>query len=85
MEGGVAGCCKLHGVGVLGFCSCPHRPGHHAPINLQQDKYYSLFYNYLSRYEWKSVIPLKVRALRMGFLCVSGHRQHAFTKGAEPA
>ena len=36
------------------------------PVNLQQDKGYSLFCNSLSLYEWKSVIPLKVRALRTG-------------------
>ena len=38
------------------------------PVNLQQDKCYSLFCNFLSLYEWKSVTPLKVRALRMGYL-----------------
>ena len=39
----------------------------HIPVNLQQDKCYSLFCNFLSLYEWKSVIPLKVRALRVGY------------------
>ena len=28
---------------------------------------------------------LKVRALRMGYPYISGHRQRSFTKGAEPA
>lgn len=36
----------------------------------------------LSLCDWKSIIPLKVRALRVGFLYVSGYRQHAFTKSA---
>ena len=40
---------------------------HNVPVNLQQDKCYSLFCNFLSLYEWKSIIPLKVRALRMGY------------------
>ena len=33
--------------------------------NLQPDRCYSLLFNFLSRYEWANVIPLKVRALRM--------------------
>ena len=37
------------------------------PVNLQQDKCYSLFYNFLSLYEWKSLTPLKARALRMSY------------------
>ena len=37
------------------------------PVNLQQDKCYSLFCNFLSLYEWKNVTLLKVRALRMGY------------------
>ena len=64
--GVVADNCKLLGVGILCSCSCPHRSGHDVPVNLQQDKRYSLFCNFLSLYEWKCIIPLKVRALRMG-------------------
>ena len=48
---------------VLG--SCLGRSGHNVPINLQQDKYYSLFYNFLSLCEWKSVKLLKIRTLRL--------------------
>lgn len=33
--------------------------------NLQQEKCYSPFCNFFSRYEWKGVMPLKVRALRI--------------------
>ena len=33
---------------------------------LQQDKDFPLFCNFLSLYEWKRVIPLKVRALKRG-------------------
>ena len=36
-------------------------------INLQQDKCYSPFCSLLSLYKWKSVILLKVIALRMGY------------------
>ena len=36
------------------------------PINLQLDKCYFLFCNFLLLYEWKSMILLKVRALRLG-------------------
>ena len=39
---------------------------HDVPVNLQQDKSYSLFCNFLALREWKSVIPLKVRTLRAG-------------------
>ena len=45
-------CCKLLGVGILCSFSCPHRSGHHVPINLQQNECYSLFCNFLSLYEW---------------------------------
>ena len=36
------------------------------PLNIQKDKWYSLLCNFLSLYEWKSVVLLKVRTLRMG-------------------
>ena len=59
-RGGVAGCCKLLGAGhtwsdVIILCSfsCPCRSGHDVPVTLQQDKFYSLFCNFLSLYEWK--------------------------------
>ena len=45
---GVAGCCRLLGVGILCSCSCPRRPGRKVPVNLQQDKCYSLFCNFSS-------------------------------------
>ena len=61
-----AGCCKLPGVRIPCSCSCPCRSGPHVPLNLQQDKCYFLFLNFLFLYEWKSVRPLKVRPLRMG-------------------
>ena len=43
---GVIGCCKLLGVRILCSCSGPHRSGHDVPVNLQQDKCYSLFNNF---------------------------------------
>ena len=48
--GGVVGCCKLLGVRILCSYICPHRSGHNVPVNLQQDKCYSLFCNFLSLY-----------------------------------
>lgn len=36
------------------------------PVTFQQGKGYSLFCNFVSLCEWKSVIPVKGRALRMG-------------------
>ena len=53
--------------GIICSYSCPCRSGHNVPINLQQDIYYFLFCNFLFLYEWKSIIPLKIRALRMGY------------------
>ena len=44
------------------------RSGQDVPINLQKNKCYSPFCNFLSLYEWENVIPLKIRALRMGYL-----------------
>ena len=43
------------------------RSGHYVPVSLQQDKCSSRFCNFSSLYEWENVIPLKVRALRMGY------------------
>ena len=50
--------CKLLCV-VSFFLAAVHRSGQDVPVNLQQNKCYSLFYNFLSLYEWKSVIPLR--------------------------
>ena len=46
--GGVAGCYILFGAGILCSSSCPSGFDHIVPINLQQDKGYSLFGNSLS-------------------------------------
>lgn len=35
-RGGI-GCCKLLGIGILCFCSCPHRSGHDVPVNLRSN------------------------------------------------
>ena len=61
----VAACYKLLGAGILCSCSCLHRFDHNVPINLQQDKCYSLFCNFLSLYEWENATSLKVRDLRI--------------------
>ena len=44
------------------------RAGHDVPVNLQWDKRYSLFCNFLSLLEWETYIALKVRTLRMGYI-----------------
>ena len=77
--------CRLLGVGILCSCSCPRRSGHDIPLNFQQDKYYSLFCSFLSIYEWKSVIPLKVRVLRKGYRVYFRLYTAFFHKDAEPA
>ena len=54
----MAGGCKLLILGILFSCSCPHGV--------------SILFavcNFLSLYQWKSVILLKIRALRMGPFC----------------
>ena len=61
---------KLLGTGILCCCSCSCRSGHNVPVNLQQDKCYSLFFKFL----WmKSVIHLKVKpgrqSLENGLSC----------------
>ena len=42
--------------------------------------------NFLSLHEWRSGIPLKVRALGMALIYISGYMQHSFMniKGTEP-
>lgn len=63
----MVGCCKLPGTRILCACSCPRKSGRDVPASCQQDKYYSVFCNFLSLCQWKSVIPLKVRALKIGY------------------
>ena len=50
-------------------CSCPHRSSPHVPVNLQQDKCYSLFCSFylFVNGELLYPIPLKVRALKIGY------------------
>ena len=62
----MVGWCKLLGIGILCSCSCLHRSGHNVPVNLQRDKCYSLFCNFLSLCECKRVIPLKGQRLENG-------------------
>ena len=63
----MAGCCKFLGTRILCSYNCSCGSSQKVPINLQQDKCYSLFCNFLLPYEWKHVIPLKIRALRRGY------------------
>ena len=62
---GVFGCCSLR-AGILCSCSYPHRSGRRVPMNFPQDKCLCSS-TFEPLYEWKSVIPLKVRAFRMDF------------------
>ena len=39
----MVGCCKPFGAGIVCSCSCLCRSNYNVPINLQQDKGYSLF------------------------------------------
>ena len=57
---------KRLGIGILCSCSCLRRSGHNVPVNLQRDKCYSLFCNFLSLCECKRVIPLKGQRLENG-------------------
>lgn len=57
---------KLLGVRILSSYSCARRSVHDVSGNCQQDKSYTLFCNFISLYEWESVIPVKLRTLRMG-------------------
>ena len=66
---GVVDCCKLLGVRILWSCISPQMSCRHVPVNLQQNNCYFLFCNFLSLYEWRSVILFKIRASRMGY-CV---------------
>ena len=63
----MVGCCQLLGVGMVFSYSWPRKSDHHVPVNLQQDKCYSLFCKLLSPYEGKSVIyTLKGKSLEIG-------------------
>ena len=44
--GSVVGCCKLLDAGILCSYSCPHSLGLNVPVNIKQDKCYSLFWNF---------------------------------------
>ena len=68
---------KPLGPRILCSYSCPHRSGNNVPVNFQQDKYYSVFCNFVSLCEWKSVIPLKGQNPERALLYVSGHRQNS--------
>ena len=61
--GGVAGCCKLLGAGILFSCSCPHSSGHNVPVNLQQDNCYFLFCNFLISMWMEKCYTFKGQAL----------------------
>ena len=72
-QGAMIGCDKVLCVRILCSRSCTCQPGHNTPINLREDKYSSLFCNFLSLYEWEIVIPLKAKALRRAILYISGY------------
>lgn len=57
---------KLLGVRILSLYSCAHRSVHDVSGNITKTKSYTLFCNFISLYERKVVIPVKLRTLRMG-------------------
>ena len=75
----MVGCCRLLDTGILCSCSCPPRSDHSVPINLQQDKY-SLFCNFLSLYEWKSIMWKRQEHLEWATLYFPGYKQHYFRR-----
>ena len=50
-------CCRHLGVRVLCSCSCPCRSGHNVPINLHQNKRYSLFWTFNKSHKQSDIIP----------------------------
>ena len=56
---------KTFNAGILCSQSFPCSSGHNIPLSPQQDRRFCLFSNFLSLYEWESVIPFKSRALRI--------------------
>ena len=56
---------KTFNAGILCFRSCPCTSGHNIPLSPQQDKSFCLLCNFLSLYEWESVIPFKFRTLKI--------------------
>ena len=68
---------KPLGPRILCSYSCPHRSGNNVPVNFQQEKYYSLFCNFVSLCEWKRAIPLKGQNPERALLYISGHWQNS--------
>lgn len=69
--------------GLVYSYSCPlsKESGHGVPVNLQRDKCYSLFCNFLALYEW----TLRGQSLQNKISCLfQVYRKHSFTKGAGP-
>ena len=64
----VIGGCKLLGAEILPFAAAHRGQLADAPVNLQGDRCSSVFCNFLSPYEWKSLTLLKAGALRIGCL-----------------
>ena len=65
---GMVGCCKLLGISFV-LADVGVGSGHSVSVNLQQDKYYSLFCNFLFPCEWKCVTPFKGQSLGNGLSC----------------
>ena len=84
-RGGGVACWKLLSTGILCSCSCPPWSGGNVPINFQKNKCYCLCCNFLSLYEWKSVIVLKARALEWTARMFQAIGNSFLTKGTESA
>ena len=72
---GMVGCCKLLGISFV-LADVGVGSGHSVSVNLQQDKYYSLFCNFLSLHECKSCYTSK--DWEWVILYISDYRQHFF-------
>ena len=80
-ERGKVGCCKLLGAGILCSCSYLYGPGHHVPINLQQNMLFSVLQLFIS--VWMD--SLRSEPWEQAILHISGYWQYSFSKNAEPA
>ena len=74
-RGGI-GCCKLLGIGILCFCSCPHRSGHDVPVNLRSNVILCSETFYLCM-NGKVFYPRWSQPWKWYVLYISGYRQHS--------
>ena len=66
----VIGGCKLLGAEILPFTAAHRGQLADAPVNLRGDRRSSVFCNFLSPYEWKSLTLFKGQSLENRLSCV---------------